>query len=98
MLKLKEADDPAWFFLEPSQILASILPSKWACRLMSVKRNLHGSYAMASTRDKVKNAIDKTAAKSKDAVDKGAQATKNAARKVGQTVKNAGQKIKDQGN
>jgi hypothetical protein len=90
--------DHTWLISVSGQVSASILPSTKVWRLTSGKRSSARSYAMASTRDKVKNAIDKTAAKTKGAVDKGSQMTKNAARKVGQTVKNAGQKIKDQGN
>jgi hypothetical protein len=52
---------------------------------------------MATTRDKVKIAIDRTAAKSRNAVDKGAEMGKKVAKKTGQAMKNAGQKIKNSG-
>ncbi len=56
-----------------------------------------GTQAMASTKDKVKNAIDEGASKAKEVTDKAAQKVGEAAKKTGQKVQETGKKIANYG-
>ena len=68
-----------------------------ACTLVFSRPIPQQEKAMADTKDKVKENIDKAAEKAKEWTDKSVDKGKETARKVGDKMKEAGEKVREQG-